>query len=332
MKKILLILLSLFVFAWCMNQDNNVVNNNQDLNSKSWKGNKFVWFFSTTCPHCQDKMPELEKFYNEHNGEVNMEVNVLNKKQFTSVENIPQNYKNPKGYTDYTGESCWYVPSYVIIDENENIIDKKCWWSPSTEQLEQYLLSWNNQGNDEEQTSNENHEENETLNEQNLDNNNEKEMTKEVRLGDTVEVNYVWTFTDGKVFDTSLEEKAKEAGIHNSARDYKPLKFTTGQWQMIPCFDKGVVGMKVWESKEITCQPEEAYGKCDDEKVQTVKKEQLKQFEDNGYKIEKWAELPTQYGMIKVQDIQGEDVTLDMNNPMCGKVLNFNVTIVDVQE
>lgn len=324
MKKILLALFILFALTlwWCMNQhkttEDNMdkqVNEQQDEVTKS--NVKFIWFASTTCPHCQDAMPELEKFYNQYSWQVDMVVNVVNKKQFTNVKNIPQNYTDPKNYTDYTGEECVYVPSYVIIDKNGNVIDKKCWGVPGMEKLKKYLLGDN--------------EENIEKNEQNLDD-NKQEMTKEVRLGDTVEVDYVWTFTDGKVFDTSLEEKAKEAGIYNSARDYKPLRFTTGQWQMIPCFDKGVVGMKVWESKTITCQPEEAYGKCDDEKVQTVKKEQLKQFEDNGYKIEKWAELPTQYGMIKVQDVQGEDVTLDMNNPMCGKVLNFNVTIVDVQE
>ena len=157
---------------------------------------------------------------------------------------------------------------------------------------------------------------------------NTKQMTGEVaKKGDKVAVDYIWTFTDWKVFDTSIEEVAKKAGIYNSAREYKPLEFTLGAGQMIPCFDKAVEGMKVGETKEVTCQPKDAYGECDPKRVQKVEKAQLAQFEKAGYKLEKGTELPTQYGMLKIVDADDKTVTLDMNNPMCGKVLNFKITL-----
>jgi len=101
---------------------------------------------------------------------------------------------------------------------------------------------------------------------------------------------------------------------------------------MIKCFDKWVVGMKVGETKDISCQPEDAYGKCDPKKVQKVEKTKLRDFEKNGYKLVKWTELPTQYGMLKITDVDATTVTLDMNNPMCGKVLNFKITVKEIQE
>jgi len=318
------------------NATTNATTTNSDKNitwDKVSKGSyKFIWFVGTFCPHCQAEVPKLDKFYTQYSNQVNMELNVLDRKKFPNTH-IPQNYTNPRQYRDYTNEECWYVPSYVIVDSKNNVVDKKCWWAPTEDELKKYLLKGNTKTSSSEWVWKDN-QSNYKTGDKNL-NNKKQTMTdqkKLVKAGDIIEVNYIWTFTDGTVFDTSLEDVAKKSNKYNSARDYKPLKFTVGAWQMIPCFDKGVVGMKIWETKKITCQPQDAYGECDENKVQTVKKEQLKQFEDHGYKLEKWAELPTQYGMIKIKDVKGDDVILDLNNPMCGKVLNFEITLVKIDE
>jgi FKBP-type peptidyl-prolyl cis-trans isomerase 2 len=36
--------------------------------------------------------------------------------------------------------------------------------------------------------------------------------------------------------------------------------------------------------------------------------------------------------MLKIVDADENTVTLDMNNPMCGKVLNFKVTLRQIEE
>jgi len=296
-----------------------VVKQNQEIkkdNTLKWNWEKFIWFVATWCPHCQEAMPNLEKFYTDYSWDVNIEINVINKKQFPWIKNLKQNYKTPKSYQDYTKEKCGYVPSYVIVDKNDKVIEKKCWWSLTYEQLKSKLLI---SAKD--------------TNKQNLQTNKPK-MTdnKIVKLWDTVKVDYVWTFTDGKVFDTSIESVAKESWKYNQARTYSPLWFKVWAGQMIKCFDKWVVGMKVGETKNISCQPEDAYWECDPKKVQKVEKAKLIEFEKKWYKLEKWTELPTQYGMLKITDADENTVTLDMNNPMCGKVLNFKITVREIQE
>ena len=79
--------------------------------------------------------------------------------------------------------------------------------------------------------------------------------------GDTVYVHYVGRFPGGKTFDTSLEKEAIAAGLHNRARDYKPLQVTLGTGKVIPGFEEALIGMKVNEEKEVTIPPEKAYGK-----------------------------------------------------------------------
>ncbi len=85
-----------------------------------------------------------------------------------------------------------------------------------------------------------------------------------VEEGDRVEVDYVGRFEDGTVFDSSIEEVAKESKFYDKKRDYGPLGFTVGAGQVIPGFEEGVKGMEVGEKKEIEIPPEKAYGESGD--------------------------------------------------------------------
>jgi FKBP-type peptidyl-prolyl cis-trans isomerase len=67
-----------------------------------------------------------------------------------------------------------------------------------------------------------------------------------VKTGDTVKVDYTGKLENGTVFDSSEGKQ--------------PLEFEVGAGQMISGFDKGVIGMKVGQTKTLTLPPEEAYG------------------------------------------------------------------------
>lgn len=81
-----------------------------------------------------------------------------------------------------------------------------------------------------------------------------------VSSGDTVSVDYVGRLDDGTIFDSSLEEFAKQMENYASGRTFEPLEFTVGAGQMIPGFDAGVVGMKLGEKKTLIITPADAYG------------------------------------------------------------------------
>jgi hypothetical protein len=71
------------------------------------------------------------------------------------------------------------------------------------------------------------------------------------KAGDTVAINYTGKLKNGTVFDSNVDPKFGHTD---------PLIFTLGAGQMIPGFDKGVIGMKVGEKKTLTIAPEDAYG------------------------------------------------------------------------
>lgn len=59
--------------------------------------------------------------------------------------------------------------------------------------------------------------------------------------GDTVLVNYVGRTLDGKVFDSSIADIAKKAGLDQPGRPYEPYKFPLGAGQVIPGWDEGIL-------------------------------------------------------------------------------------------
>jgi peptidylprolyl isomerase len=79
-------------------------------------------------------------------------------------------------------------------------------------------------------------------------------------VGQTVQVDYVGAFSDGQVFDTSIEEKAKEVGIYNAQRPYAPLEFPVGQRKVIPGWDEGMLLLNVGSKATFIIPPHLGYG------------------------------------------------------------------------
>jgi FKBP-type peptidyl-prolyl cis-trans isomerase 2 len=138
-----------------------------------------------------------------------------------------------------------------------------------------------------------------------------------VKDGMLVSFDYTLTGTDGKVIETS---KGKE-----------PLKYVHGQKTMIPGLEKELNGMKVGGEKHVTVKPEDAYGPINKSAFQEVPKENLPA---NALKVGAVLAAKSPEGMVmpvRVHEIKEKTVVMDMNHPMAGKTLIFDVKIVDIQ-
>jgi peptidylprolyl isomerase len=137
--------------------------------------------------------------------------------------------------------------------------------------------------------------------------------------GDTVQVNYTGKLADGTVFDSS------------QGRD--PLEFTLGSGNMIPGFEKAVLGMKVGEKKTVTIPSDEAYGPHLDNLVIEVNKDRLAS--DVNPKVGQVLQATGQNGetirftIIGISD--NGTVTLDANHPLAGKDLTFDIELVKIK-
>ena len=91
-----------------------------------------------------------------------------------------------------------------------------------------------------------------------------KTLTNKTNLkpkeGDKAKVHYIGKFTDGKLFDTSVEEAAKAANVFQQGRPYEPLEFTIGKRMMIPGFEEAVKMMNKGEKAIVLIPSSLAYG------------------------------------------------------------------------
>lgn len=134
-----------------------------------------------------------------------------------------------------------------------------------------------------------------------------------------VAIDYVLTLDDGKEVDRSRK------GI--------PLGFITGTGQIIPALEKKLTGMSAGESTRVTLEPEEGYGPVRADLFQNIP---LSQFPE-GHEVQPGmsfeAQGPRGPLMIVVKSINDDDtVTVDLNHPMAGKRLHFELTVVEVRE
>ncbi|MDI9395061.1 MAG: peptidylprolyl isomerase [Euryarchaeota archaeon] len=148
-----------------------------------------------------------------------------------------------------------------------------------------------------------------------------------VKSGDTVQVDYTGKLENGTVFDTSIEEVAKKAGIYDARREYIPLNFTVGSGQVIEGFDEGLIGMKEGEEKKLTIPPEKAYGEYNESWVQAVPLENLNMSE----KPEVGQVYIIYGGYFKVIAVNETHVTFDPNPGLAGKTLVFDIKLVSIR-
>jgi FKBP-type peptidyl-prolyl cis-trans isomerase SlyD len=138
-----------------------------------------------------------------------------------------------------------------------------------------------------------------------------------VKDGMLVSFDYTLKSTDGKVIETS---KGRE-----------PLKYIHGQRMMIPGLEKELAGMKVGDEKHVTVKPEDGYGPINKNAFQEVPKEKIPA---NGLKVGAMLAAKSPEGRVipmRVAEIKEKTVVMDMNHPMAGKTLVFDVKIVAIQ-
>lgn len=139
MKKIIMlfILWTLLISCWWAGKTQS--DPNIDLNNITGK-RTFLWFVATWCPHCQEEVPILDQFYRQYKGAINMQLYNQDRKKFNWDYLIPQDIAGITSYEKIAGETCEYVPSYVILDENGDILEKACWAKLTFEELQAKLL------------------------------------------------------------------------------------------------------------------------------------------------------------------------------------------------
>lgn len=139
----------------------------------------------------------------------------------------------------------------------------------------------------------------------------------EAQQGKTVSVHYTGKLEDDTVFDSS--------------RGGDPLSFEIGSGQIIPGFEKGVVGMTPGETKTVEVSAEDAYGPYREDQVVEVEREKLP--EDIDPEVGQQLQVQQTNGqtaVVTIKEVTPAAVRLDANHPLAGKDLTFEIEVVSI--
>ena len=139
-----------------------------------------------------------------------------------------------------------------------------------------------------------------------------------IRENCIVSIKYTIKDNDGNLLDETGEN---------------PLMYLHGAKNLISGLERELAGKSVGDIIKVFIPQQEAYGEIRQDLIQVVSKEMFKgvkniepgmQFESRG--------ADNQTTLVKIEKVNGDEVTINRNHPLAGINLNFEIEVVDIRE
>ena len=142
----------------------------------------------------------------------------------------------------------------------------------------------------------------------------------EIKIGDKVKVHYIGTLKDGTEFDNSVKRET-------------PLDLVIGEGKVLLDFENTIRTMSVGEKKKVHIPCEKAYGDVIEEAITKAPRNEFP--EDFRFIIDERIKGNTKSGKpttAVIVEVSRTEVTLDMNHPLAGKDLNFEIELLEIEK
>lgn len=125
--------------------------------------------------------------------------------------------------------------------------------------------------------------------------------------------------------------KLDDGSVVDSTFDKQPATFVFGDGNLLPGFEKALIGLMAGEKSELHIAPEDAFSQPNPNNVQTFKRSDfdVDMVLEPGLVIsfaDPSGELP---GVVS--SVDGDVVTVDFNHPLAGRDILFNVEVIAVE-
>jgi len=131
--------------------------------------------------------------------------------------------------------------------------------------------------------------------------------------GMKVSLEYTLTLPDKSVADSNVGQE--------------PIIFVQGAHEIVPGLEKALNGMKAGQKRRIDVAAQDAYGPYNNKLRQTVDKDKLPKDVKVGDVLQ-----AADNRLVKVLEVHEKKVLIDLNHPLAGKTLTFDVNILKVEK
>ena len=142
-----------------------------------------------------------------------------------------------------------------------------------------------------------------------------------------IRLNYKAYMADAdRLYDTTYEQDAKDAGIYNEKVKYQPMAYIVGSKKLFPALDKAISEAKVGEEFTVEIPAEEGAGARNPKLVETHSVKEFYRQEINPYPG-LTVSLGNKNGVVL--SVGAGRVKVDFNNALAGHDLKYVMTVVE---
>ena len=139
-----------------------------------------------------------------------------------------------------------------------------------------------------------------------------------IASGSVVGIDYSLHLGDGKVIDASAPGE--------------PMTYLHGEGQIVPGLEAALEGLSVGEARQVVLSPDQGYGDHDPSGLQEVQRTAFPPGLEPKVGMELTAEGPDGEPVpFSVREVRPQSVVIDLNHPLAGKTLHFDVTVREVR-
>lgn len=131
--------------------------------------------------------------------------------------------------------------------------------------------------------------------------------------GMKVSLEYTLTLPDKSVADSNVGQE--------------PITFVQGAHEIVPGLEKALDGMKAGQKRRIEVTAQDAYGPYNNKLRQSIDKDKLPKDVKVGDILQ-----AADNRLVKVLEVNEKKVLIDLNHPLAGKTLTFDVNILKVEK
>jgi len=145
------------------------------------------------------------------------------------------------------------------------------------------------------------------------------------KKGDFLLIDYVARVSEtGEVFDTTIEEVAREEGIYKEGALYEPMLVVAGEGWVLKALDESLLNLELGKKEKIEIPPEKGFGERDPNKIRLYP---LRKLRAQGITPQVGMQLQVDGRLATVRTIGSGRVLLDFNPPLAGKTLIYEITV-----
>jgi len=144
-----------------------------------------------------------------------------------------------------------------------------------------------------------------------------KSEATQVASGKKISIEYTLELDDGSKAESNVGGE--------------PLVYEQGANQIPPALEKALAGLSVNDTKKVTLSPKEGYGEIDPKAVREVPIGEIPEAARKVDAVLIGVDAEGNQRPVRVQKVEADKATLDLNHPLAGRTLTFDVKVLKIE-